>query len=55
MPGIRITVPDMATYAREVSYSRILAGVHFRMTNEISDDLGRRLAEHAMARFAPPI
>lgn len=55
MPGIRITVPDMATYAREVSYSRILAGVHFRMTNEISDDLGRRLARHAMARFAPPL
>lgn len=55
MPGIRITVPDMATYAREVSYSRILAGVHFRMTNDISDDLGRRLAQHAMARFAPPL
>ena len=55
MPGIRITVPDMATYAREVSYSRILAGVHFRMTNEISDDLGKRLADHAMQRFAPPL
>lgn len=55
MPGVRITVPDMATYAREVSYSRILGGVHFRMTNEISDDLGRRIALHAMARFAPPL
>lgn len=55
MPGIRITVPDMATYAREVSYSRILAGVHFRMTNEISDDLGRRLAENALTKFAPPL
>lgn len=55
MPGIRITVPDMATYAREVSYSRILAGVHFRMTNDVSDDLGRRIAQHAMDRFAPPI
>lgn len=55
MPAVRITVPDMATYAREVSYSRILAGVHFRMTNEVSDDLGRRIAEHAMARFAPPL
>ncbi|MGX7951597.1 vanadium-dependent haloperoxidase [Tsuneonella sp. HG249] len=55
MPGVRITVPDLATYAREVSYSRILAGVHFRMTNDISDDLGRRLALHAMERFAPPL
>lgn len=55
MPGIRITVPDMATYAREVSYSRILAGVHFRMTNDISDDLGRRIAENTMAQFAPPL
>lgn len=53
MPGMRITVPDLATYAREVSYSRILAGVHFRMTNEISDDLGKRIALHAMERFAP--
>lgn len=55
MPGVRITVPDMATYARDVSYSRILAGVHFRMTNDISDDLGRRIAQHAMERFAPPL
>lgn len=55
MPGVRITVPDLATYAREVSYSRILGGVHFRATNDISDDLGRRLAEHAMAQFAPPL
>lgn len=53
--GARITVPDLATYAREVSYSRILAGVHFRMTNEISDDLGRRVGEYALARFAPPL
>ncbi len=53
MPGVRITVPDLATYAREVSYSRILAGVHFRMTNDISDDLGKRIALHAMERFAP--
>lgn len=55
MKGVRITVPDLATYAREVSYSRILAGVHFRMTNDISDDLGRRIAEHAMRQFAPPL
>ena len=55
MPGVRITVPDMATYARDVSYSRILGGVHFRMTAEVSDDLGRRLAENAMAHFAPPL
>lgn len=55
MPAVRITVPDMATYAKEVSYSRILAGVHFRMTNDISDDLGQRVAEYAMARFALPL
>lgn len=55
MPGIRITVPDMATYAREVSYSRILAGVHFRMTNEISDKLGHDVARYAMERFAPSL
>lgn len=55
MPGVRITVPDLATYAREVSYSRILAGVHFRMTNDVSDDLGRRIALHAMESFAPPL
>lgn len=55
MPGVRITVPDLATYAREVSNSRILAGVHFRMTNDISDELGRRIGEHALASFAPPL
>jgi hypothetical protein len=55
MPGVRLTVPDLATYARDVSYSRILAGVHFRATNKISDDLGRRLGEYALTRFAPPL
>jgi hypothetical protein len=55
MPAVRITVPDMATYAREVSYSRILAGVHFRATNDISDELGRNVARYAMERFAPPL
>ena len=55
MPGVRVTVPDLATYARDVSYSRILAGVHFRATNKISDDLGRRVGEYALARFAPPL
>jgi hypothetical protein len=55
MKGMRVTVPDLATYARQVSDSRIHAGVHFRSTNDISDDLGRRLARHAMERFAPPL
>lgn len=55
MPAVRIAVPDLATYAREVSYSRILAGVHFRATNDISDELGRNVARYAMERFAPPL
>lgn len=55
MPGVRLTVPDFPAYARDVSLSRIHAGVHFRASNEVSDALGRRIAEYAMARFAPPL
>lgn len=55
MPGMRVTMPTLQAYADAVSLSRIHAGVHYRFTNEMSAPLGRRVAELAMARFAPPI
>jgi hypothetical protein len=55
MPGIRVTVPDFRTYARDVSQSRIHAGVHFRTTNAPSDAAGVRLGELVLDRFAPPL
>jgi hypothetical protein len=54
-PGMVVTVATPAEYARQVSFSRICAGVHFRSTTEVSDKIGRDLALYAMGKFAPPI
>ena len=53
MPGISITVPDWAAYAKAVDQSRIDAGVHFRFTAEASDPAGQQLGRMALARLAP--
>jgi hypothetical protein len=55
VPGMRISVPDFGTYARDVSQSRINAGVHFRTTNEPSDAAGVKLGKIVLERFAQPL
>ena len=55
MPGLSVTVPDAEEYAREVSFSRICAGVHFRSTAEVSEATGRKVAAYVLSKFAPPL
>ena len=55
MPGFVITVPTTADYVRQVSFSRICAGVHYRSTAEASEAMARKLTAYALARFAPPL
>ena len=55
MPGVTVTVPTTDEYIRQVSFSRICAGVHYRSTAEISEAMGKQLARQAIAAFAPPL
>lgn len=55
MPGFVVTVPTTADYVRQVSFSRICAGVHYRSTAEVSEVMARKIAAYALARFAPPL
>ncbi len=55
MPGFVVTVATPAEYVRQVSFSRICGGVHYRSTAEASEAMARRIAAYALAKFAPPL
>ena len=54
MPGAGQTLTP-ADYVREVSMSRIYAGVHYRFSNEAAEEMGRRIAGLAIARSMRPL
>ena len=48
-------LPSWDEWVRQVSYSRTLGGVHYRFSNEAAEEMGRKIAQLAMAkRHAPP-
>lgn len=64
--GVRVTsrsipnslvqvLPTFDAWARDVSYSRTLGGVHYRFSNEAGEEIGRRVATLALARFMRPL
>lgn len=55
MPGVVVTVATTAEYVRQVSFSRICAGVHYRSSAEASEAMARKIAANAMAKFAAPL
>jgi hypothetical protein len=54
MPGAGRTVTP-GEYVREVSMSRIYAGVHYRFSNEAAEEMGRRIATLAVQRYMRPL
>lgn len=48
-------VPSWDQWAEEVSLSRTLGGVHYRFSNEIGDDMGRKIARLAVKKVMRPI
>lgn len=46
---------SLQEYVREVSLSRIYAGLHFRSSCNDAEAMGRRIAGLAMGRFAPSV
>jgi hypothetical protein len=52
---LTISYPTWPAFLEATSLARIQGGMHFRFSNEAGQALGRRVAELAKARFAPPL
>jgi hypothetical protein len=48
-------LPSWDEWAREVSFSRTLGGVHYRFSNEAAEEMGRKIARLAMAKVMRPL
>ena len=48
-------LPSWSEWARQVSFSRTLGGVHYRFSNEAADEMGRKIAQLAMAKIMRPL
>jgi hypothetical protein len=48
-------LPSWDEWARQVSYSRTLGGVHYRFSNEAAEQMGREIARQALAKVMRPL
>ena len=48
-------VPSLDEWVKEVSISRTYGGVHYRFSNEAGEELGRKVAEMALAKVMRPL
>lgn len=56
LPNSAIQVlPDWNEWAKQVSYSRTLGGVHYRFSNEAGDEMGRKVARLTLERALQPL
>jgi len=56
IPNAAVQVlPSWDEWVRQVSYSRTLGGVHYRFSNQVAEDMGRRIAQMAMAKVMRPL
>jgi hypothetical protein len=56
IPNAAVQVlPSWDEWVRQVSYSRTLGGVHYRFSNVVAEEMGRRVAQMAMAKIMRPL
>jgi hypothetical protein len=56
IPNAAVQVlPDWDTWVEEVSFSRTLGGVHYRFSNEVGEEMGRKVARTALAKAMKPL
>ena len=56
IPNAAVQVlPSWDDWAKEVSFSRILGGVHYRFSNEAAEDMGRKITALAIAKVMRPL
>jgi len=48
-------LPDWDKWVEEVSFSRTLGGVHYRFSNEVGEDMGRKITRAAVATAMRPL
>ena len=48
-------LPGWDEWARQVSYSRTLGGVHYRFSNDAGEEIGRRAARIAVDTLLRPL
>lgn len=48
-------LPSWDEWARQVSFSRTLGGVHYRFSNEAAEEMGRKIARLALAKVMRPL
>ena len=54
-PNLAVQVlPTWEKWAADVSASRTLGGVHYRFSNEAGEEMGRKVAQLALAKFMRP-
>ncbi len=56
LPNSAVQVlPDWDSWAKEVSYSRTLGGVHYRFSNEAAEEMGRKITRMAVQKYMRPL
>lgn len=48
-------LPDWDRWVEEVNLSRTLGGVHYRFSNEVGEEMGRKIARMAVAKVMRPL
>ena len=48
-------LPSWDEWVQQVSYSRTLGGVHYRFSNEVGEEMGRKIAKMALAKVMRPL
>jgi hypothetical protein len=56
IPNAAVQVlPSWDEWARQVSFSRTLGGVHYRFSNEAAEVMGRKITQMALAKVMRPL
>jgi hypothetical protein len=48
-------LPSFDEWVKQVSYSRILGGVHYRFSNDAGEEIGRKTAEMVLDKIMRPL
>jgi hypothetical protein len=54
-PGVTHRWTNMKVYAKEVSEARIWAGIHYRFSTRVGQDMGRKIGQHVTKNVMQPV
>jgi PAP2 superfamily len=54
-PGVTRRWTNLHTFVAEVSNARVWAGFHYRFSTRVGEDMGRKVADHAVKNFMQPV